>query len=68
MTAPRLIENNLSGELPPEIGGLSRLHILRLSNNRLSGEIPSEISDMSILRGLRLGWLDESHRDFAESL
>ena len=35
-----LIENQLSGEIPPELGNLSNLVFLGLYENQLSGEIP----------------------------
>ena len=45
----------LSGEIPPELGGLSKLEDLLLSGNQLSGEIPPELGSLSNLRGLSLG-------------
>lgn len=42
--------NNLSGELPSEIGDLSDLHHLRLRNNHLSGTFPEEMSRLSNLQ------------------
>ncbi len=48
-------DNNLSGELPPELGSLSNLEALRLVNNELSGEIPAELGSLSSLILLDLG-------------
>ncbi|URE09301.1 LRR receptor-like serine threonine-protein kinase, partial [Musa troglodytarum] len=45
--------NQLSGRLPPEIGGLP-LVILNISDNRLSGEIPTEIGGLRCLSSLDL--------------
>ena len=50
-----LRDNQLSGEIPPELGGLSILRKLDLRVNQLSGEIPPELGDLSILE-----WLDLS--------
>ena len=44
----------LRGELPPELGRLSRLRHLSLWGNRLSGQIPPELNNLSNLRGLYL--------------
>ena len=38
-----LASNGLSGELPPEIGNLSKLIVLFLSGNGLSGDLPPEL-------------------------
>jgi Leucine-rich repeat (LRR) protein len=45
-----LIDNYLSGSLPPEIGNLKSLKSLILANNRLTGSIPPEIGNLSNLR------------------
>ena len=47
-----LKNNQLRGELPPELGNLSRLTELKLQNNQLSGEIPPELGALSNLTGL----------------
>ncbi len=47
--------NGLSGRIPPELGRLSKLEVLRLSPNELSGSIPSELSNLSNLTRLELG-------------
>ena len=46
--------NQLSGEIPPELGNLSNLEDLTLSVNKLSGEIPPDLGNLSNLRLLRL--------------
>ena len=45
-------ENQLSGELPPELGNLTALKTLGLLDNRLSGELPPELENLSNLKGL----------------
>lgn len=49
-----LASNGLSGELPPEIGNLSKLWFLRLGDNDLSGQLPSELGRLLDLLDL---WL-----------
>ena len=49
-----LSDNNLKGELPPELGRLSQLKWLGLANNDLSGLIPPELGDLDNLRILVL--------------
>ena len=46
--------NDLRGEIPPELGKLSKLQSLALGNNQLTGTIPSELSNLSSLTGLYL--------------
>ena len=46
--------NRLAGEIPPELGSLSKLDELSLSGNELSGTIPAELGDLSNLWTLRL--------------
>ena len=45
---------NLTGEIPPELGGLSNLTVLVLSSNQLTGEIPPELGGLSNLTHLYL--------------
>ncbi|MCX6579664.1 MAG: fibronectin type III domain-containing protein [Candidatus Aminicenantes bacterium] len=49
-----LYNNNLNGFLPPELGILANLQILRLYSNQLRGTIPSELANLTNLQGL---WL-----------
>ncbi len=44
-----LINNNLSGSLPPEIGDLTSLTDLQLNDNQLTGSLPAEMANMSSL-------------------
>ena len=48
-----LDDNELSGEIPPELGALSNLQGLWLYGNDLSGELPPELGNLS-----NLTWLD----------
>ena len=41
VTILTLLLNQLSGEIPPELGNLANLESLWLSRNQLSGEIPA---------------------------
>ena len=49
-----LLYNELNGTLPPELGILSRLHVLSLWSNKLHGQIPAELGDLSNLVSLAL--------------
>jgi hypothetical protein len=44
----------LSGEIPPEIGRLTNLELLFLNSNQLTGEIPPEIGNLTNLHTLYL--------------
>ena len=55
VTGLYLHSNNLRGELPSEIGNLTRLERLSLGGN-FTGAIPTEIGNLT-----RLEWLDLSH-------
>ena len=50
----RLSQNNLAGEVPPELGNLARLDTLILGGNKLEGGIPSELGNLSNLKFLSL--------------
>ena len=47
-------ENQLTGEIPPELGNLANLTVLSLVQNQLSGEIPPELGNLGILQELDL--------------
>ena len=49
-----LRDNELNGELPSELGSLTRLSELDLSSNELSGQIPSELGSLTRLSELDL--------------
>lgn len=49
-----MISNNLTGELPPELGNLSELVSLEIYDSNLTGPIPPELGNLSKLRGLGL--------------
>ena len=53
--ALRLWNNNLSGELPSELGQLSALRVLNLDGNSLTGPIPAALGDLERLENLSLG-------------
>ena len=52
-----LPENELSGEIPVELGGLAYLQELWLNHNMLSGEVPVELGNLT---SLTLLWLDQN--------
>ena len=68
-----LRDNQLRGEIPPELGGLSNLTGLVLGANQLTGEIPPELGRLSNLTRLRLsnnqltGCIPEGLRDIANN-
>ena len=69
VTELSLLDNDLSGEIPPELGSLASLTELDLGNNELSGgnnelsgEIPPELGSLSNLTHLILSDNDLSGR------
>ena len=54
VSALQLVDNNLSGVIPPELGRLAHLEDLQLFGNPLTGPIPPELGDLSRLRRLYL--------------
>ena len=50
----RLGGNNLSGQIPSELGNLSKLEHLSITYNHLRGSIPSQLSNLTELTSLRL--------------
>ena len=49
-----LSENNLLGEVPPELGDLTSLTLLNLRGNQFSGTIPAELANLTKLTRLFL--------------
>ncbi|EYU23949.1 hypothetical protein MIMGU_mgv1a001849mg [Erythranthe guttata] len=49
-----LNENNLSGEIPFELGMCRKLALLNLGHNRLTGQLPSVLGDLTSLQVLNL--------------
>lgn len=54
VTHLHLDDNQLRGEIPPELGNLAYLKELYLSQNQLTGEIPPELGHLTNLRHLAL--------------
>ena len=55
LTTLLLFNNQLTGEIPAELGSLAGLEWLYLDNNQLTGEIPAELGSLAGLEGLFLG-------------
>ena len=49
VTMLQLPENNLTGEIPPELGSLGSLAALDLSGNNLTGQIPAELGNLQLM-------------------
>ena len=54
LTHLELAQNQLSGNIPAELGNLSRLQEFDLSSNQLSGSMPVELGNLSRLDRLFL--------------
>ena len=50
-----LLDIQLTGSIPSEIGNLTNLTYLNLGGNQLTGEIPSEIGNLTNITYLNLG-------------
>ncbi|KAL6334193.1 hypothetical protein AAG906_006779 [Vitis piasezkii] len=48
--------NNLTGEIPHELGMLSSIRALNLSHNQLNGSIPKSFSNLSLIESLDLSY------------
>ncbi|KAJ9183108.1 hypothetical protein P3X46_007015 [Hevea brasiliensis] len=51
-----LSSNNITGEIPYELGELSQIHALNLSHNQLTESIPGSFSNLSQLESLDLSY------------
>ena len=51
-----LIQNQLAGPIPSELGSLSNLTVLSLIDNELTGPIPSELANLANLESLDLSF------------
>ena len=56
VTYLNMVNNNLSGPIPSEIGVLTSLTLLSLSNNQLTGPIPTQIGNLTSLTDLVLAY------------
>ena len=55
VTELNLINNGLTGSIPPALEELANLEVLHLQRNNLTGPVPAWLGDMTRLRWLRLG-------------
>jgi Leucine-rich repeat (LRR) protein len=56
VVALELIDNNLAGVIPPQLGDLTSLVTLDLSTNQLTGPIPPELGNITSLGSLILAY------------
>ena len=54
VTRLNIERNQLTGEIPAELGNLTNLAVLALFDNQLTGEIPSELGSLANLQWLHL--------------
>ena len=54
VTGLHLPGNQLGGELPPELGQLTRLEYLILQDNQIGGELPLELGNLTLLKEINL--------------
>ena len=54
VTAIDLRENRLDGQIPPEVGNLANLQVLKLEHSELTGPIPPQLGDLANLQELQL--------------
>jgi len=52
-----LDQNQLTGQIPKELGELNALIYLKLNENRLSGSIPPELGQLVKLQVICLGFI-----------
>jgi len=63
-----LASNNLSGQLPLEIGDLTALERLNISNNALNGNIPASVGNLINLNYLNFSWNNFTDASFPVEL
>ncbi|XP_058071090.1 receptor-like protein 1 [Magnolia sinica] len=56
MSGVDLSWNQLTGEIPPEIGHLTTIHALNLSHNQLTGPVPETFSNLKQIESLDLSY------------
>ncbi|XP_024036937.1 receptor-like protein 15 [Citrus sinensis] len=62
MTGLDLSSNELTGDIPSEIGLLQELHALNLSHNHFSGSIPRNFSNLKMIESMDLSYNELSGR------
>ena len=63
-----LRDNQLSGQIPAELGNLASLQSLDLQDNRLFGELPAWLGSLTNLRMLNLSWNHLLHGEIPAEL
>ena len=54
VTGLQLARNNMSGPIPPDLGGLTGLTVMDFESNGLTGPLPPELGNLTNLKVLRL--------------